>query len=218
MKTSENACVLTVNSIPTLIILVHLLNGLLRTPKIDQFNTLIHWLSDNGYGQFVIMPVNTSSLASNSWLAGFIDADGGFKIRITAVILDLKIEDFLVGKILRKGRIACSFVLEQRMVSLTGSSYLPILTAMCNEFGCKLNTSNHNGRTYYIFALSSLAQLTLLVSYLDKHQLLTSKFLDYSDWRKAHILMLDRRHLIPEGADVIANLKAGMNNSRTVYT
>jgi sRNA-binding protein len=41
IKKEENAWVLTVNSIPKLNILVNLLNGLLRTPKIEQFHSLI---------------------------------------------------------------------------------------------------------------------------------------------------------------------------------
>lgn len=86
-----------------------------------------------------------------------------------------------LGKTIRKGRIACSFVLEQRMFSSIGLPYLSILTAMCTEFGCNLNTSKHNGRTYYVFALTSMAQLALLVAYLDSHPLLTTKFLDYLD-------------------------------------
>lgn len=79
----------------------------------------------------------------------------------------------LLGKIIRKGRIACSFVLEQRMLSISGLSYNSILAAMCSEFGCKLNTSRHNGRTYYIFALSLVTQLILLTAYLDQHPLLS---------------------------------------------
>jgi len=92
-----------------------------------------------------------------------------------------------LGKTIRKGRIGCAFVLEQRMFSSTGLSYLSILTAMCTEFGCNplqwgnLNTFVHNGRTYYVFALTSMVQLSLLVAYLDSHPLLTSKFLDYQD-------------------------------------
>jgi hypothetical protein len=212
IKEAEGACVLTINSIPVLILIVNLLNGLLRTPKIEQFNALIGWLNENGYGPFTVSPVNTSSIFSNSWLAGFIDADGGFKVRITQLILGL------FGKVLRKGRIACSFVLEQRMYSTTGLSYLPILTAMCDAFGCKLNTSLHGGREYFVFNISSMAQLALLVAYLDQHTLLSSKYLDYCDWRQVYLLIRDGRHLTVEGALLIAEYKSHMNNSRTVYT
>jgi hypothetical protein len=111
----------------------------------------------------------------NSWLAGFIDADGGFKIRHTQEIRDES------GKLTRKGRIACSLVLEQRMETKSGLSYLEILTTMTKTFNCNLNTSTHSERTYYIFSISSMVQLALLVSYLDQHPLMGSKYLDYID-------------------------------------
>lgn len=173
MKVSENACVLTVNSIQTLILLVKLLKGLLRTPKIEQFNTLIHWLKANGYANLDAMPVDTSPLLKNGWLAGFIDADGGFKIRITQRVLDAW------GKVTRKGRVACSFVLEQRMSSSSGLSYEAIMLLLCSTFGCSLNNSTHNGRIYYVFTLTSMVQLPQLVDYLDSYSLLSSKHLDY---------------------------------------
>lgn len=92
------------------------------------------------------------------------------------------------------------------------------MSAMCAEFGCELNTSRHNGRTYYIFALSSIAQLALLTAYLDRHPLLSAKFLDYSDWRLAHMLIRENKHLTAEGAALIRGYKSGINNSRTIYT
>ncbi|TIB67810.1 hypothetical protein E3Q23_04461 [Wallemia mellicola] len=212
IKDYENACVLTINSIPMLILVVKLLNGLLRTPKIAQFNALIYWLKANGYADLDTMPVDTSSLLKNGWLAGFIDADGGFKIRITQRILDAW------GKVARKGRVACSFVLEQRMHSSTGLSYEQIMLLLCTTFKCKLNNSTHNGCIYYIMNLSSMVQLPLLVKYLDTYPLLSSKYLDYQNWRQAHILMREGQHLTPEGLDQISKLKSEMNNSRTQYT
>ena len=50
-----------------------------------------------------------SDLNLNGWLAGLIDADGGFKVRYTE-----KRIDELTNKVLTKGRIEVRFVLEQR--------------------------------------------------------------------------------------------------------
>ena len=158
------------------------------------------------------MPVDTSSLKENGWLSGFIDADGGFKIRVTQRILDAS------GKVARKGRVACSFVLEQRMLTSSGLSYEQIMLLLCNSFKCKLNNSTHNGRIYYVMNLSSMVQLPLLVDYLDTYTLLSSKYLDYQSWRQAHILMREGQHLTPDGLDKISKLKSEMNNSRTQFT
>jgi hypothetical protein len=45
--------------------------------KIKKFNILLKWLNINK-----ISNINNQPLNSNSWLAGFIDADGSFDIRI----------------------------------------------------------------------------------------------------------------------------------------
>jgi len=213
IKTSEGACVLTVNSVNTLIVLVNLINGLLRTPKIEQFNSLVCWLRANSHGEFETHDLDTSDLTSNGWLAGFIDADGSFKIRVSS-----KKTDPVTNKTLSKGRVACSLTLEQRQVSLTGSFYLPILSAMCLAFNCNLNLSTHGTSQYFIFCLTSIAQLKSMVEYLDRYPLLSSKFLDYSDWRKAFMLIVDRQHLTSSGIEVISKLKSGMNRGRLILT
>lgn len=213
IKSEENACVLTVNNISKLIILVNLLNGLLRTPKIEQFNDLISWLNSNGYSTIEIEPLDNSNLLNNRWWAGFIDADGGFKIRTTDKVIDPA-----MGSTLKKGRVACSFSLEQRKVSLTGSSYEPILSAICSTFGCNLNPSTHGTRQYFIICLTSVSQLSLLIYYLDKYPLLSSKYLDYLDWRKSQILIQNKMHLTKSGRLTISQLKSSINRGRTNYT
>lgn len=201
------------NSVNTLIVLVNLLNGLFRTPKIEQFNSLIGWLNANGYGQFETHDLDKTALTSNAWLAGFIDADGGFKIRVSP-----KKTDLITSKTLSKGRVACSLVLEQRQVSSTGLSYEPILNAMCLAFNCNLNLSTHGSTQYFVFSLASINQLKAMIEYLDRYPLLSSKFLDYCDWRKAFMLILDRQHLTPKGIEVITGLKSGMNRGRLTFT
>jgi hypothetical protein len=70
----ENACVLTVSPIKGLIIIVNLINGYLRSPKIHQLHSLIDWLNYNHDTNFNKFPINNTSLSSDAWLAGFIDA------------------------------------------------------------------------------------------------------------------------------------------------
>ena len=99
-KTKENAIVWTVGTHKDLINLINLMNGYLRTPKINKFNKLILWLNDRYHYNIPIYSVDTTDLNKNGWLAGFIDADGGFKIRYTEKRIDEK-----TNKVLTKGRI-----------------------------------------------------------------------------------------------------------------
>ena len=66
------------------------MNGYLRTPKINKFNDLILWLNDRYNYNIPIYSPDTSDLKDNGWLSGFIDADGGFKIRYTEKLINEK--------------------------------------------------------------------------------------------------------------------------------
>ena len=74
-------------------------------------------------------------MIKNGWLAGFIDADGGFKIRYTEKCIEDK-----TTKVLTKGKIELRFALEQRL-SLKSTnknqdnSYKPIMLKIQSFFG-----------------------------------------------------------------------------------
>ena len=50
----------------------------MRTPKIEALHRLIDWLNAKNQTQLVKLGLDSSSLGDNSWLAGFIEADGSF--------------------------------------------------------------------------------------------------------------------------------------------
>ena len=53
---------------------INLINGYLRTPKIDQFNKLVDWINKKSNSNISIYEPDTSSILKNAWLSGFIDA------------------------------------------------------------------------------------------------------------------------------------------------
>ena len=107
-KNKENAIVWIVNTHKELINLITLMNSHLRTPKLVKFNELIVWLNNRYSYNIQTHSPDTSDLISNGWLAGFIDADGSFKVRYTE-----KRTDYKSNKVVTKGRIEVRFVLEQ---------------------------------------------------------------------------------------------------------
>lgn len=55
------------------------MNGKLRTGKLNTFNKLIDWLNSNtDFPPITKYSVDTSSLVSNAWFAGFFSCDGYF--------------------------------------------------------------------------------------------------------------------------------------------
>lgn len=58
--------------------MVKLLNGELRTPKINQLYLLIDWLNKKHGPNINKLLLKTGDLPKDSWLAGFVDADASF--------------------------------------------------------------------------------------------------------------------------------------------
>jgi hypothetical protein len=80
-KKGLNAYVLTINNIIGLLLIIKLINGKMRTPKIASLNKLIDWFNCR-YEDLCLSKnsLNQEPLDNNSWLAGFIEADGHFSL------------------------------------------------------------------------------------------------------------------------------------------
>jgi len=91
-KKGVNAYILTINNFEGLILIANLINGYMRTPKIIALYKLIDWLNVRFDLNIVKKDKDTSNIDSNSWFAGFIDADGHFSVRTTTVSKYPKIE------------------------------------------------------------------------------------------------------------------------------
>lgn len=227
-KNKENAIVWIINIHKELVTMINLLNGYLRTPKLIKFNELIIWLNNKYNYNIPIHSPDTNDLNENGWLAGFIDADGGFKIRYTEKLICEK-----TSKVLRKGRIEVRFALEQRkniINSLSGKeislnieySYEAIMLQIYSFFGLStdLRQSTHNvdgATTYFIVEVTSLTKLNKLIQYLQTYPLLTAKRNDFEDWVKVYNLMFDNKHLTDSGKLLIKQIKSNMNRKRGVF-
>lgn len=73
-----NACILYIKSKESFLKLINLVNGYMRTPKIEALHRWIIWFNTKHDTTLPLLPLDESPLQSNSWLSGFIDADGGF--------------------------------------------------------------------------------------------------------------------------------------------
>jgi hypothetical protein len=183
--------------------IINLVNGKFRTPKIDQLYKLIDFINNkNSNLNIVKLPLDESSLDSNSWLAGFIDADGGFYIRYS-----LK-------------QISCKFSLEQRMIyPKTNLSYKIILEKIAVLLNAKLAIRDRINykNSYFIIRVENQNSVNNLINYLNNYSLLSSKFLDFVDWKKSFLLILNKTHMTEEGRTTILSAKNNMNSKRTYF-
>ena len=217
-KNKENAIVWIISKNKELFNIINLINGYLKTPKLIKFNDLIDWLNNKYQYSLPKYTYNQSEINSNGWLAGFIDADGSFKLRYTNKKIDQNTK-----KVLTKERIEVKFCLEQRQNLDYNNkiySYKDILEKIHYFFGftTNLKTSTHNiNKTYWLIEVSSLDRLQILNQYLNKFSLLTSKQNDYKDWLKAYNLIKEKTHITEEGKLLITQLKKNMNKNREEF-
>ena len=71
---------------------------------------------------------------------------------------------------------------------------------------------------YWRIVSTNKLSLNILIKYLSKNSLLSSKYLDYKDWEKAALLFINGTHTLIKNKKIIFNLKKIMNNKRTIYT
>lgn len=208
-KPKENACVLVVSPVAGLKKVVNLINGELKTPKINQLYNLIDWLNKNHNGGFNKLPLNNDSLEGSSWLSGFVDADGSFSVQYS---------NTETGAAKRK--IACRLRIEQRILDPSSKeSYFDILNQICLFLNCNLltKTQKSTGNSYYTLAASSKVSLNIIINYFNNYPLYSSKFLDYKDWEQVAKLIINNQHLTDEGINTVELVRSRMNTKRVYF-
>jgi hypothetical protein len=153
--------------------------------------------------------INESNILQNAWLAGFIDADGSFDIRVSQII-----------KGSAKNRVAARFRIEQKLVdTYSNLAYEPIMKKIGSALNTNLNISMHNqGNKYWSIELSSNSSRAILVNYFSRFPLFSSKYLNYCDWLICHRLILSKNHTTEDSITLLFLLKKNMNSKRLSFT
>ena len=171
---------------------------------------------------------NLALLLEDSWLAGFIDADGHFKISIRGVAPPKPKSGATPrrGKAARHTQLRCvslarvevGFVIEQQKVhKRSGEPYLPLMSSIAELLGVNLRESLHGGRRYWCVESRSPSKLEILADYLNRHRLLTAKRNEYDDWLEALLLLKSGGHLTSEGFSQVVCIKNRMNRKRVDF-
>ena len=205
-KPKDNACVLVISPVKGLKKIIEYINGELRTPKIVQLLSLIDWINKNHSSNIIKLCLKKGKLGENSWLAGFIDADGSFSIQHTKLENNAK-----------KRKISCRMRIEQRIFDPI--SYFDVLTELAEFLNCNLKTRKQTstGNEYFNITASSRISLSTIITYFTSFSLYSSKYLDYKDWEKAASLVLSNGHYTEQGINKIDFYKNNMNLKRTYF-
>ena len=197
---------------------INLINGYVRTPKIEALHRAINWINENDNSSIVCLGLDKSPIDSNSWLAGFTDGDGNFSI----TVYDRKKN----GKVLRTS-VQTFFRIElkqnySREVTQDqgGASYFNILTNIAAFFTVNLYTRTRlaGDKVYYAFMVIAHNSRShdIVRNYFDRFPLYSSKYLAYKDW--CYVQDLHRgRSLSKDDLDKIKAIKAQFNSKRKVF-
>jgi hypothetical protein len=210
-RKGANAYVLTFNSKDSILLIVSLINGNMRTPKIKALHDLIDWMKVSEYSNTTIskLPLSREPLGSNPWFAGFIDGDGHFTVRSTN------------SKTKRVHPVVeCRFELVQRQIYHNGLSNYEFMSEIAKFLDSKLGvTRSDSSHPQYRVRTINLASNEILSNYLAKYPLFSSKHLNYLDFLK--VLELKKANRLSPG-DVnylnnVKQIKEGMNNKRVLF-
>ena len=203
-KKGSNAHVLTINKLEGIILIVNIINGYMRTPKIEALYKLIDWLNLKYDLNIKKNNKDTSNIDSNSWLAGFIDADGHFSVRTTLDSTYPKIE--------------CKFEISQRQNDHNNQNNLEYLSLIANFLSSSVKEIRLNKpKPEYRVRTTNVNSNFILVNYLEKYPLFSSKHLNYKDWRKVLSFFEAKTHTKSDSIKAIVEIKSQMNNKRTEF-
>lgn len=203
-KKKQNAAyILTINSLEGLIALSNLINGKIRGPKYYQFISLLEYLGKKSRNfRMESLGLNMSPILSDSWLSGFIEADGSFQVRTSLSS--------------RYPRISLSFELTQARITHYGFTIKDVM----QDIAISLETNVKGVRSerkypQYRLRTSSLKTNQNIRDYLVKHPLKGTKYLDFIDWCKVLCYFEQGTH--KKNTAFIAEIKSQMNQRRTDY-
>lgn len=197
--------------------IIHLINGHMRTPKIEALHRAIRWINEKDNNSMPLLGIDSSSLDSNSWLAGFTDADGSFGI----TIYDRKKK----GVFLRTS-VQTSFRIEvkqnhSREVTLEqgGSSFFNIMSEIAGFFTVNLYSRTRKIEDKVFYAFVAMAHNSrsheILRNYFDNYPLYSSKYLAYKDW--CLVQDLHRGSLSKDNLERIKVIKNKFNTKRKIF-
>lgn len=211
LKNPTNSCHLVIHKQKELIDLLILLNGQFKTRKINSLRIAYNWLNENVEDfNLECLPVNTTPIGDDPWLAGFTDADGSFGLY----------KD-------KNGKISSSYHLCQKYIP--GDETEKIMIEIAHFINERLpthrvrHTGSKTNENLTIISTSINSNLRV-INYFNKFPLLSSKGLDFKDWEKFYLLQhvyndktISRAENRIQKVQLLELLKSQMNNKRVFF-
>lgn len=202
-----------------LIIVLVLLNGKMRTPKIEALHRLIDWFNARSHKNLKLskLGLDDSSLGNNPWLTGFIEADGNFfcSFDLNSQNIAETVKNYMRVSQKQTYKISSD-------ISKQNNSNLQIMEKIREFLDVKtVNEIKRTKKNYvelsYEVRTTKKSSCDLLIIYLSLYPLFSSKHQDFLDWRKFYRIRLSREYKTMEGTSKLIFLKNSMNTKRTQF-
>jgi hypothetical protein len=212
--------------------IITLINGYMRTPKIEALGRAIDWINKyiqnnqnsnqvtvqniiSKISSIELKPLDESPISSNSWLSGFTDSDGNFSINITKRSNNNSIRVQLYY------RIEIRQTYHRLNSDMIKQSYFSIISKIGDYLGVNVysRTRTLKEKEFYSFTVMAVSKTSLIktTEYFNQFPLLSSKYLDYVKW--SSILELQNSNsLTASYLDAAVLAREDFNNTRTTYT
>ena len=192
---NKNAVLLVVAASKGLEKVITLINGKLKShSKFNQINkNILGHYKYFDFGKTITFTISKNDNLNNHWLAGFSDADASFQIKLISRY--------------NRTEVRLNYQIDQK------ENYLLILIR--NFLGG--NIGYRSDQDTYYYGSTSFGSAKNVINYFDTYHMLSNKHINYVKWRKAYVLIQNRRHLTSSGIDSITKLKNTMNRYNNTY-
>jgi hypothetical protein len=219
-----------IQDIVSIFTIVSIINGFMRTPKIEALNNTIDWLNNyiinnnnvlpsskeilNQISLLESKPLDSSPIDSNAWLSGFTDADGNFSINIHK----------RTNKNSTRVQLFYRLEINQNYHKLDTEgnkvSFFPIMSKIGLYLGVTVYSRSRiiNDKIYYSFIVASHNKLSnsKVCDYFNKYSLLSSKFLDFKNWSYIYKLQ-NLNSFTTSYLDNAIKIRTDFNKTRTTF-
>jgi LAGLIDADG endonuclease len=214
-------------------IIINLINGYMRTPKIEALGRTIFWINNyiddnknsklpstqrivSKISKLETCSLDTSRIDSNSWLAGFSDADANFSINIYK----------RSNKISTRVQLYYRLEIRQNYHRLSNKtiysepSYFPIMSEIgkyldVNIYSRIREINNKNYSSFTVISHNRSSNLKI-IDYFERYPLLSSKYLDYISFKELVRLQNDNS-VTSTYLEIVVKTRKDFNKTRTSY-
>lgn len=210
----EHFVVWTITKRDEILVICSIINGFLRTPKIQTFSRLIAFLKRQDPSiDFEVLPLDESPIGSNAWLSGFSDADSHFILNIherkkgqkrVQIMFRIKVQEFFNRHLILNSQNCSTF------------------TPICNTIAEFFNLGIYHRvreKKYYLIIISTTSVNTnaKVIDYFERYPLFSSKHLNYLGWKKIHEMQEKKQHLTLKGFKICETIKKNYNRNRKTF-